>query len=190
MTEGRRRANAIRNWRHGLRSRSGITAKDVLRAKLQQRLPGAAEIIDAYARSATGDLSATDALAVKAMAETALLQQLTMQDVLARGPVTEEPMVSKEGEVVGSRVKAHPGLSALRHLNEQLGFTAEQLLITRKGDAERLRQRAMQRRELERRARLVEFIRNNPRRLPSPPPPDSENIDEEHWLLEPSDRAN
>src|SRR6266571_175406 len=91
MTEGRRRANAIRNWRHGLRSRSGITAKDVLRAKLQQRLPGAAEIIDAYARSATGDLSATDALAVKAMAETALLQQLTMQDVLARGPVTEEP---------------------------------------------------------------------------------------------------
>ncbi len=190
MTEARRRANAIRNWKHGLCSRSGIAPRDVLRAKLQQRLPGAAEIIDAYARSATGDLSATDALAVKAMAETALLQQLTMQDVLARGPVTEEPMVSKEGEVVGSRVKAHPGLSALRHLSEQLGFTAEQLLITRKGDAERLRQRAMQRRELERRARLVEFIRNNPRRLPSPPPPDSENIDEEHWLVEPSDRAN
>src|SRR6266545_7341445 len=139
MTEARRRANAIRNWRHGLRSRSGITARDVLRAKLQRKLPGAAEIIDGYVAAASGDMKATDVLAAKALAEAAIMQQLTMEDVLTRGPIVGEPMVSKEGEVLGSRVKAHPGLTALRHLHEQLGFTAEALGITRKGTMEERR---------------------------------------------------
>jgi hypothetical protein len=166
--------------RHGGYAKT-VKAKEILRHRLDLRLPGVPSliVIDAYVQAADGDTSATDALAVSAMAEIALLQQLTMHDVLARGPVTEEPIVSKESEIVASRVKAHPGLSALRHLHEQLGFTAEQLLITRKGDTEQLRQRAMQGRELERRARLVEFIKNNPSRLPPASPPEGENSEDE-----------
>jgi hypothetical protein len=181
MTEARRRANAVRNWRHGLRSRSGITSRDVLRAKLQRTLPGAAETIDAYISAANGDTKATDALAAKAMAETAIMQQLTMEDVLTRGPITEEPMVSQEGEIVGSRVRAHPGLSALRHLHEQLGFTAEQLMLTRKSNTEKLAPAGMEQRLRERRARLVELVK----RGLGPPPPESDSA-EEHWLPEPT----
>lgn len=163
---------------------TGGTARDVLRVRLQRKVPGAAEIIDAYVAAANGDMKATEALAAKAMAEAAIMRQLTAEDVLRRGVIAEEPMVSKEGEILGSRVKAHPGLSMLRHLHEQLGFTAEALQITRKAalqDREAIEQRERERRELERRARLVEFIKRGIG--PPPPPPES---DEEHWLQEPT----
>ena len=39
-------------------------------------------------------------------------------------------MFDTAGRQVGVRVRAHPALAPLRHLDEQLGYTAEQLRIT------------------------------------------------------------
>jgi hypothetical protein len=109
MTEARRRANAIRNWRHGLRSETGIRAKDVLRAKLKKVFPKAVDVFDACEQATFGDTAKTDALSSSAMAQSEVIRQLVTQDMLERGEGAPLPRVSARSLVpVGAPTNLAP----------------------------------------------------------------------------------
>jgi hypothetical protein len=169
MTPARIAANRVRAWKHGGRARM-VTWRAVLRAKFDKILPGGAAIVDAYRAEADGEFGALDLLHTQAMAESELLRRQMVGEVRKRGVLVEEALIDKEGNLVGTRVKANPALEPLRHFNEQLGHTADQLQITPKsrGQGDRAAAQAAAFRA-ERDAQLRQLDRPNRRRLPPPP---------------------
>jgi hypothetical protein len=146
-----------------------VTQREVLGAKLDRAIPGGAAICDAYRAEADGEFGALDLLHVEAMTESELLRRQMVGEVRKRGVLVEEALIDKEGNPVGTRVKANPALEPLRHFNEQLGHTADQLQITPKsrGQGERDAAQAMAFR-LQRDAELRRLDRPFRRALPPP----------------------
>jgi hypothetical protein len=94
---------------------------------------GAAFVLQAYRKAELeGDFSDVEKIAAQAMAENEVIRRQAVNDVLERGVLLDEPVLSGKGESIGKRLRAHPLLDPLRHLDERLGHTADQQQITPK----------------------------------------------------------
>jgi hypothetical protein len=132
MTPARVAANRVRRWIHGRYARS-VTHREVARAKLEQEIPGAASVLEAYhAALEQGDFSGVEMISSLALAESELVRRQAVDDILERGVAFDEPVLNGKGEEIGTRLRAHPLLDRLRHLDERLGHTADQLRLTPK----------------------------------------------------------
>jgi len=130
---------------------------------------GAAFVLQAYRKAELeGDFSDVEKIAAHAMAEAEVIRRQAVGDVLERGVVLDEPVLSADGEQIGKRLRAHPLLDRLRHLDEQLGHTADQLALTPKSRGGKRVNAALAFR-LERDAQLRALDRDR-RQLPPPPP--------------------
>jgi len=143
----------VRALKHGLYARV-VTPREAARYRLEQLIPGSPAVLDAYV---SGDTEKTDGLAVRAMAEKVMLRLLLAGEILQHGPTASTPMIDRNGNQIGERTTVNPGLKHLRWLDEHLGFTVSDLLLSRKGQLESRRLAATQERLEERRIRLAEF---------------------------------
>lgn len=121
-------------WKHGLRARV-VSQLEAVGAKLNRALPEATAVIEAHIR-ALDDPEALSAIHVQAMVESELLRRKMVQEIRERGVLVEEPVLSRDGEVIGQNLQANPALEPMRHLDERLGHTAEQMQVTRKSQGE------------------------------------------------------
>jgi hypothetical protein len=171
MTPARIAANRVRAWKHGKYAKV-VSQRFGQRATTDRMFgPGAGEVIERNVAAITGDdPEATLPLHAIAMSEMELMRRQFVDEVRKRGVLVEEALVDKEGNSVGTRVKANPALEPMRHFNEQLGHTADQLQITPKsrGQGDRAAAQAAAFRA-ERDAQLRQLDRPNRRRLPPPP---------------------
>jgi hypothetical protein len=167
MTPARVAANRVRRWIHGRYARS-VTHREVARANLERETPGAASVLEAYhAALEEGDFSGVEAISALALAESELVRRNAVDDVFERGVAFDEPVINGRGEEIGTRLRAHPLLDQLRHLDEQLGHTADRLQLTPKSRGEGRVNTALAFR-LERDAQLRALDQDR-RELPPPP---------------------
>lgn len=152
-------------WKHG-RYAVTVTRREVARFDLEMKIPGAAAVAEAYHAALDGDMSALDPIAARALTESELLRRRLVDDVGSRGVLVAEDQFGTDGRVVGSRLRAHPGLEAIGRFAEQLGHTAEDMQLTRKSRGEGARDAAIA-------ARLArdEMLRSFPKDGMAPPPP-------------------
>lgn len=147
-----------------------VSRREVLGVALERKIPGGKAVCDAYLAADDGDFSALDPIHAKAMAETELLRRAMVREVQRRGVVIDEVLTDKDGNVVGSRPKANPVFEPMRHLDEQLGHTADQLRLTPKSrgqEAKALELAAAFRAQRDAALRALD----RPRRPLPPPPP-------------------
>lgn len=153
-------------WRHGLRAVS-VTRREVTRYDLERKIPGAADVFDAYKSAVeNGDVSELDPISVRALVESEVLRRRLVDEVGSRGVVVEEDLFGADGRVVGSRLKAHPALEPIGRLSEQLGHTAADTMLTRKSRGEGARDLAI----VARLARDVVLRAADKSKMPLPPP--------------------
>jgi len=138
--------------KHG-RCAEVVTDAEITRYRLQKIDPEAPELIEKFARGIGGDTSALDGLLAGGMASKEIIRRKMVEEIAERGVVIEERLLNSEGEEVGRRVRANPMLEPLKHVDEQLGYTAEQARLTRKSRGEGARDDAIAR-ALKRDARL------------------------------------
>jgi hypothetical protein len=167
LTPARAAANRVRAWKHGLRAQV-VTQKDVLRALFARLVPGGPEVAEAYvAAMEHGDSSGLNEIAVVAMSQSELVRREVVREIRERGVLVEDDLVNSEGEAIGKRIKANPLLEPLRHFDERLGHTAEQLQLTRKSRGEGAVNAALAfRLQRDAQLRALDYAQ---RRLPPPP---------------------
>jgi len=135
-TEKSRAASRMAGWKHGKYARV-VTARDARRSQLEKAVPGAAVLMEAYAEGiGEGNLDALEPLSITAMAENEILRRRAVDEVRERGVLVEEALIDKDGREIGSRVKANPALEHVHAFNETLGYSADQLQLSRKSRGE------------------------------------------------------
>jgi hypothetical protein len=135
-TEKSRAASRVNGWKTGRYARV-VTARDARRAQLEKAVPGAAVLMEAYAEGiGEGNLDALEPLSITAMAENEILRRRAVDEVRERGVLVEEALIDKDGREIGSRVKANPALEHVHAFNETLGYSADQLQLSRKSRGE------------------------------------------------------
>lgn len=131
-----RAASRVAAWKHGKYAKA-VCGYEGTRAALERKAPGAAAVIDALAGAIEdGNHDSLQPLGIVAMAQKEMIRRQIVEDVRKRGVIVEEQLIDKDGRELGIRVKAHPGLEPMRHLDEQLGHTADQMQLTRKSRGE------------------------------------------------------
>jgi hypothetical protein len=166
LTPARLAQRRVAAWKHG-RYAQTVTPRDVARANLERRIPGAAGVMEAFhAALDEGDFSGVEAISSLALAESELVRRNAVDDVFERGVVFDEPVLDGKGEAIGTRLRANPLLDRIVRLDEQLGHTAKDLQLTRPSDGEGVGKAAMVFR-LERDAQLRALDQDR-RQLPPP----------------------
>jgi hypothetical protein len=79
-----------------------------------------------------GDFSGVEMISALALAESELVRRNAVDDIFQRGVAFDEPLVNNDGEQIGKRYRVNPLLEPMRHLDEMLGHTADQMQLTRK----------------------------------------------------------
>jgi hypothetical protein len=128
-----RAAARVAGWKHGKYARV-VTGREATEAQIDRKFGhGTAEMIAAHMDCDPQGLERVGSIA---LAQKEIIRRQIVQGIFEKGVLVEEAMVGSDGEPVGSRLKAHPGLEPLRHLDEQLGHTADQQQITKKSRGE------------------------------------------------------
>lgn len=161
----------------------GLTKADRRLARKAARFDIPA-VVKAYSDAIeSGDLTGIEAIAVRGLADLEGIRRGIVEDVRRRGPVFEEAIVSPLGDVVGTKVRVHPGVDTVVRVSEQLGFSSEARRLDPKSRGEGARDdavAAMLKRD--------QFLRGYSRTLGAaalPPPPEDETIDAETVKREP-----
>jgi hypothetical protein len=139
LTPARLAQRRVAAWKHG-RFAQTVTRQEVAYTHLDQALPGigGAFVLQAYRKAELeGDFSDAEKIAAHAMAENEIIRRKAVDNVLRRGVILDEPVLDGEGRAIGTRLRAHPLLDRLRHLDKQLGHTADQLRLTPKSRGEK-----------------------------------------------------
>jgi hypothetical protein len=167
-TEKSRAASRTNAWKHGKYAKV-VSQRFGQRAELERTFgSGAADVIERNVLAITGDdPEATLPLHAIAMSETEFIRRKLVDEVRDKGVLIAEDLVTAEGTSLGVRQKINPVLEPLRHFNEQLGHTADQLQITKKSRGEGAVNEAMRFR-IERDAQLRQLDRPHRRALPPP----------------------
>jgi hypothetical protein len=86
----------------------------------------AREVLDAYHAGITeGDASGVEALAVRGLTDLEMIRRDMVAKLAKQGAVLKESIVSPaSGEVVGERVRLHPGVEGVARFSELLGHTS------------------------------------------------------------------
>ncbi len=161
------------NFKHG-KNAEKVTMEEALTRNLRRGHKNLPELIEAYAKAvAQSSPLEVDPVVVAGLATKAVMRMQIMEAIQEKGLLLDDQFFDKDGNQIGARTKANPLLEQLRWVDEQLGLTANDQQITRKSSREGAKDAALTR-ELERRARLQNFTRENPKRLPPAPIQDAE----------------
>jgi hypothetical protein len=136
MTPARRAANRVRAWKHGRRARV-VTVQEGRLAQLRKIHPDLPEVIAAAVAAMGGDLSDMQQLGAQALAQTEILRRQLVRTIATDGLTVTDHVLNREGELVRTKIRAHPLLETTQQLQELLGFTAEQMRLTAKSRGER-----------------------------------------------------
>jgi hypothetical protein len=136
-TEAVVRHARVANWKHGLRA-TIATAVDARREKMVATFGAdAPAVVEAFQEAIdSGDLAGTNAIAVQSLAETEILRRKVVDEIAATGLVVSDVLFNEDGEPIGQRLRAHPLLDPLRHMNDTLGHTAADMQLSRKSRGE------------------------------------------------------
>ena len=135
MTPAMVAANRVRSLKHGRRAVT-LTHKEIregIRAKLAKaRSAAVAEAFEHMARaSVDGDYTGQELMALQAMAEKHGIRGQVVDKLVEEGVLLREEILGGDGVVLGTRVIANPVLAHLHKLDEGLGYTAKDLLLSR-----------------------------------------------------------
>ena len=137
------RAARTANWRHGATAKV-VTPLEGRMSRLKKLHKDAPQIFADIVESLSGgDHGRADAMAASALVETEILRRSAVDQIRADGVAVREPIRTAEGVEIGSRLRANPLLESVRHMNEQLGVTADALQLTRKSRGEGARDTAV-----------------------------------------------
>ncbi len=165
------RSNRTKGWKHGGRSKT-VTLLEGRISRLVKLHPDAPQIFaDITEAMMGGDPAPLDTMTASALAETEILRRHAVDQIKDAGLTIRDAMVNPEGQEIGSRLKAHPLLEPLRHMNDALGVSADAMLLSRKSRGEGERDAALVK-MLERDA----MLRAYPKEL-CPPPAEEEPIE-------------
>jgi hypothetical protein len=179
MTPASIAANRVRRWKHG-ESAQSVTAMEVIEHRIEMLLgPEGAELYRKYLASITqGDLSQTDEVSVRALAELEFVRRAAIRDIQKRGVAIVEKVITSDGRTLGKRVRPHPLLMPLVEIYATLGHDAKSLLLDK-----RERGATVLSLELARRVRRSRMLRGA-EKSNMPPPKDRETVTEEEQLAE------
>lgn len=115
-----------------------LTPEEIKEGLLRQIHPQAPELFRTVFKAAAtgGDLDEYSQLSAEGMVQTALLRGHAIEKIVEDGIVVEERGYDAQGQTKVIRRKAHPLLERVIQMSEQLGFTAEQMQMTRKSRGE------------------------------------------------------
>lgn len=168
-TEAEANAARVAALKHGGYAKA-TSVKEARAIAVDRRFgPGSSEILEAYHDAiSNGELMATDFLAERGLAELELIRRDVSKNVARQGAVLKESIVSPAtGEILGERIKLHPGVEGVVKLSEVLGFTSAARRLDPKARGEGARDEAMAA-MLRRNALLAE----SPQKDALPPPED------------------
>lgn len=135
-------ANRVRSWKHGRKAKT-VTPYEGRMAQLRKIHPELPEIIAATVAAGAGNLEKLQQLGLQALAEMEVLRRMSVARIYEDGVVVEDHTITREGEVVGTRKKAHPLLETTQKFHDTLGFTAEQMELTAKAQGQGQKDAAM-----------------------------------------------
>ncbi len=166
-----RAANAKRPLKTGAHAKT-MTREQVREALVEKIAPGASEILDnVFADAAeTGNLRGVNLAGARALFETELIRRAMVKTIAVDGVLVDDDMIDRDGNVYGHRTKANPLLEHVTKMAEQLGFTAEQMQLTKKSRGEGLKDKALTD-LLEHRAKLSALKAGMPPPRPALPEP-------------------
>jgi hypothetical protein len=172
-------AQRVRSWKNGARTKKGetpLTAGQVRLARLNWlQSKEAKELLELFRLAIEeGDLSALARVQVTAIAELEVLRREAVNVIHEKGMMVQDEVIDSEGRVIGTRQRANPLLSHLENINEQLGLTASQLMISKKSRGEG----AVNAATAVLQARRAMLLGADKSRLP-PPPEDDDQEDQQ-----------
>jgi hypothetical protein len=133
---------------------------------------GAREVLDSYHSAINdGDSSGVDALAVRGLTDLEMIRRGLVARVAKDGVVVKEAIVSPLGEIMGSRLRQHPGVESALKYSEALGHTSSARRLDPKSRGEGHRDEA-----LAAMLRRDAVLRGMPKDLMAPPPPDDDDV--------------
>lgn len=95
------------------------------------------DIADRYRRALeSGDLGPLQEMTANALGGMTVLHGRELRLLLETGLAIEQEMVSKEGDIIGTKVVANPAAEPFLKLSEQLGFTAPAQRLTPKSQGD------------------------------------------------------
>ncbi len=137
------RANRVKNWKHGRRAQvvSVVEARLSRLTKVHEDAPRIfADIVDAMEGNG---FDGVNLMGAQAITETEILRRQAVDKVNDDGVTVTDQLLSKDGEVIGERLRAHPLLEHVHRFNETLGFTAADMQLSRKSRGEGEKDAAM-----------------------------------------------
>lgn len=164
VTPAKAAANRVAGWKSG-RYATRVTMIEGALARFNSKMgDGASEIFEAMADHVLGgEAEGTDILAAVALTETEIVRRTAAKDLVDNGVTLTEDLVNSRGEAAGSRIVANPAAKILLDASAQLGFTAQDRLLTpksRREEADEAVKRALDRDQL---------LRSAPKsRMPAP----------------------
>lgn len=143
-TEKRLAANRRNALKHG-QAALVLTPEEIRKGLLEKIRPGAGDILDHVFESAvaTGDLTELGQVGARAMMETEILRRVAVVKIAEDGITVNDELMTREGEVYGHRIKAHPLLKPVLEMTEKLGFTAEQMQLSKRSKGEGAKDQAI-----------------------------------------------
>jgi hypothetical protein len=165
VTSPLKRASARRAaLRHGRRAET-LSPEEVRVGILRKVHRDAPEVLQAAADAIKGDYTAYERIGFQALAEAEILRRAGVEGIQKRGVMVKEVRTEQDGSKT-ERWKANPLLDHVRRLHAVLGFTAEEMQLTKKARGQGAKDAAVTR-VLERAAMLREASRSTPM-LPAP----------------------
>lgn len=144
-TTAEQAASRIAALKHGGRA-SAMSIRDARGFAVEKRFGrGAREVLDRYhAAIAGGDECSIQALAIRGLTDLEMIRRSLVSHVASHGAVLTESIFSPStGEVIGERIKLHPGVDGVSKVSELLGHTSAARRLDPKSRGEGQRDEAL-----------------------------------------------
>ena len=135
-------ANRVQAWKHGRYAKS-VTLIEARARKLSEKDPDLVYLTEGFREALEGSLDGSNSVAALSLAETESRRRKVSDQINEDGVVLEEVLFDKNGEIVGSRKRAHPLLEVERALARDLGHTAADMQLTKKSRGEGAKDEAL-----------------------------------------------
>lgn len=175
-TEAEAAAARMAALKHG--GRATLVSVEEARALALERKfgKGSREVIDAYTDAiAKGEILATDFLTIRGLSELELIRRDMASRVADDGSILRDAVVSPAtGEIIGERLRLHPGVEGVARFSELLGHTSAARRLDPKSRGEGARDDAV--------AKMLardKLLRDSMMKKSLPPPEDDEVLEPE-----------